>query len=669
MDSFELVREAAFELHASVANREAGLRSLSLVEAAVRHLDLLLVWLDAADPMLKGARALFDEQGGMLCCANDGDPATRASLVAHELGHACIHRGSSACTSDDIDASRSIEAAPVGLQRVEDYGSHERRELQANVFAREFLLPRSEARQLHVANGQRASAIANQLELPKNLVRQQLLDALLLPTIATSPARASDISRPDPSQDRAAAHRNSAFQLQAGPGTGKTRTLVMRVLGLLRNGIDPSAIVLLTFSNRAAGEIAERIATVAPEAAPRIWAGTFHAFGLDLIRRYHDRLGLPTDPVLFDRSDAIELLEEILPTLPLKHYRNLWDPTVVLRDIVAAISRAKDEVADPIRYRALANAMLASATNDDKKRKAAEKALEVADVYDLYEKALRERDAVDFGDLVMRPALLLESNPDIRSAVQLRHRHVLVDEYQDVNRASARLLKAIADNGQRLWVVGDARQSIYRFRGASSTNMAAFASDYPNATIDRLEVNYRSTTEIVDTLVAIAPKMGASRGMLPLNFAAQRGSSGAKPEIRTFDTVEQEAEGIAASVRELETAGIPLRDQAVLCRGNNRINEIAAALEERGVPVLHLGSLFERDEIRDLLALLNLAVDSYGNGLARVATMPRYDVPLQDVRNRYSPTTRKARHRRREAVRSRVRRCLLSRGCAWPSYA
>ena len=236
----------------------------------------------------------------------------------------------------------------------------------------------------------------------------------------------------------------------------------------------------MTFSNRAAGELVERLATANPEAAPRLWIGTIHAFGLDLMRRHHDRLDLPPDPTLFDRSDAIEILQEKLPTLPLVHYRNLWDPALVLRDVIAAISRAKDELADPAQYRSLAEAMRASAAGRED-RIAAEKCLEIASIYEIYEEALRERDGVDFGDLVMRPALLLESDPGIAQATRLRHRHVLVDEYQDVNRASARLLRAVAGDGNRLWVVGDARQSIYRFRGASGTNLAHFATDYPSA--------------------------------------------------------------------------------------------------------------------------------------------------------------------------------------------
>jgi hypothetical protein len=277
------------------------------------------------------------------------------------------------------------------LQRVEDYGTRERRELQANVFAREFLFPRPLARRLHLDEALSASVIAERLALPKNLVRQQLLDALLLPTPTTVAVDSSPAQPlcPDPSQDRAAAHRGSAFQLQAGPGTGKTRTLVKRILSLISDGIDPAAILVLTFSNRAAGELVERLATATPDSAAQLWIGTFHAFGLDLLRRYHDRLHLPPNPTLFDRSDAISVLEEILPTLPLVHYRNLWDPAMVLRDVVTAISRAKDELADPVRYRELAEKMLQCAC-DEKDREAAEKCLEVAQIYEIYEQAMHE---------------------------------------------------------------------------------------------------------------------------------------------------------------------------------------------------------------------------------------------------------------------------------------
>jgi DNA helicase II / ATP-dependent DNA helicase PcrA len=632
MDGFELIRKAAEELHDKVvAGGGDALSPLALVQAAVKELGLELAWLEEGDPALKKARALFDVQSGLIICKAGGTDAEGALLVAHEIGHVVAHVGSTICATDDIDPSRSTESAPVGLQRVEDYGAHERRELQANVFAREFVLPRTLARRLHMGEARTSLDIALKTGLPKGLVRQQLFDALLLPSAPQEiePAEAKPLT-PDPSQDRAVAHRGSPFQLQAGPGTGKTRTLVKRVQSLLAEDVDPASMLVLTYSNRAAGELAERLSKGAADAAPKIWIGTFHAFGLDLIRRHHDLFSLSADPPLFDRSDAIEVLEEILPTLPLVHYRNIWDPTVVLRDIVQAISRAKDELVGFERYRALGEAMQTRATTDVDS-KVAEKALEVAQIYELYERALCEYRGVDFGDLIMRPALELERNQELRASVQLRHRHVLVDEYQDVNHASARFLKAIAGDGKRLWVVGDARQSIYRFRGASAANMAAFAQTYPDAVIDRLELNYRSTQEIVDAFVAVAPHMGASTGMLPLALTAQAGASGVTPEVLQLDTPDDEAAGVAAAVRALEAEGFQLCDQAVLCRTNDRLNDIAAALEQRNIPVLHLGSLFERDEVRDLLALVSFAVDPFGDALVRIAAMPRYRIPLQDV--------------------------------------
>ena len=636
MDPFDPIRSKAAALHEKlVAEGNDPFDPLAIVKAAVRRCDLDLVWLAQGDPALKGARALYDDQGGVICCEEEADAVTRALLVAHEIGHSELHAGSANCTESDIDPSRSIDASPVGLQRVEDYGVRERRELQANVYARELLLPRALASELHLEKNLTAAVIAYRTKLPVALVRQQLFDALLLPPMVgddESTTEAPAAHKPDPSQERAAAHRGKPFLLQAGPGTGKTRTLVKRALSLLADGTDPAAILILTFSNRAAGELLERLTAAAPDAAPKIWIGTIHAFGLDLVRRYHDKLELGPDPSLFDRSDAIEVLEDILPTLPLVHYRNLWDPAMVLRDVVHAISRAKDEMVGPGRYRALAKAMEAeAAVGDDIAQIAAAKCLEIADIYDLYEKALRKHGGVDFGDLIMRPARLLEDDESARIGVQFRHRHVLVDEYQDVNRASARLLKAVSGNGERLWVVGDARQSIYRFRGASSENMVRFGSDYPGAVTDQLGVNYRSAEQIVDSFVTVAPNLGASNGMLPLELVADHGKGPNLPEIRRFETLNDEAEGVAASTRQLEGAGVRLRDQAVLCRTNRRLNEIATALEIRGIPVLHLGSLFEREEVRDLLAVLSLAVDPFGDALVRVGAMPRYGFVLQDV--------------------------------------
>mgnify|MGYP003111177503 CR=1 FL=1 len=639
MDVFDSIRRVAEELHQK-ATAIGGdpfdpLALVTIIVEQLPDLEFELIWLDPDNPGLKGARARFDDQAGIICCENAGNPASRALLVAHELGHAKLHAGSLNCGPGEVDASRTIEAAAFGLQRVETYGARERQELQANVFARELVLPRSLARKLHLEENRSAKEIIEATGLPTSLVRQQLFDALLLPQDDALVGKVTPAPKPepDPSQDRAVDHRGSPFLLQAGPGTGKTRTLIKRIVALIEEGADPASILVLTFSNRAAGELSERLHEVISEGASKVWVGTFHAFGLDVVRRYYRDLNLRDAPILFDRSDAIEVLEEILPTLPLIHYRNLWDPTLVLRDILDAISRAKDELVAPDRYRALAQQMLQKAENagDQDQIKAAEKCMEIADVYDLYERTLSDRGGIDFGDLVMRPAMLVQANRVVRSELQLRHRHVLVDEYQDVNRASARLVNLISADAKRLWVVGDARQSIYRFRGASSENMVRFTDDYDNATIDKLEINYRSSEQIVDSFCAITPRMAASKGMLPLNLTANKGAGATKTEVRRFEKPDDEIEGIAACIKDLQGQKVVFRDQVVLCRTNKRLNEIAAGLEARGVPVLHLGSLFERNEIRDLLALLSIAVDPFGDAMVRVGALPRYGLTLQDV--------------------------------------
>jgi superfamily I DNA/RNA helicase len=244
--------------------------------------------------------------------------------------------------------------------------------------------------------------------------------------------------------------------------------------------------------------MAERIAERRPEKAAAMWIGTFHTFGLDLIRRLGPEFSLPNDPRLMDRVEAVELLEAEFPRLALEYYQDLYDPTRLICDILAAISRAKDEVVGPDEYALHAEEMRIDTGGDEPRRTNALKAAEGAWIYAVYERLKRDRNAIDFGDLVSLPVELLEAPPEIAAELNQLYDHALVDEYQHVNRASVRLLKALRPTGENLCVVGDARQSIYRFRGASPISMSRFASkDFPGATSGRLEVNSRSVEEIV----------------------------------------------------------------------------------------------------------------------------------------------------------------------------
>lgn len=636
MDAFDTIREIARRQHESVGEvLSAKFKAIDLVRAIAKNLDLELYPLDPDDPLLAGTFAVLERNDGAIYHVNNVSEQDLAVLIAHELGHQCIHTNESLtnCTQSDVDGTATSEASPVGADRVAGYGAKERRELQANVFARELLLPQPFVRDFYLNSAVTPIQIANNFGLSLALVRQQLIDALLIPVNAESETEQAGIDSPlDPSQEEAATFSGAPLLLEAGPGTGKTRTLISRIVYLINQGTDPAAIMALTYSNKAALELSERVAEVIPEAAAKIWTGTFHAFGLEFIRKYYDHpyLAFPADVSVIDKSDAVAFLEEVLPLLPLNHYKNLWDPLVNLKDILSAISRAKDELISPAEYKRLGQHMLDTA-QDDLARETAEKVLEVAAVYERYEELLAQNKLLDFGDLIMKPTLLLETDSVIRNTLQMKYRHVLVDEYQDVNRASARLLKALAGSGERLWVVGDARQSIYRFRGASSANMARFATDFPGSEQLSLGKNYRSTQEIVDAYCGFAKSMTASSGMLPLKLKADKGGSGVLPDLRLINDDESEIGAVAARITELRQQGVPLRKQSILFRSNSTLSKFAAALEKRGIAVLHLGSLFEREEIRELISLLSFIANPTGSALVRLATLEPYNVPLADV--------------------------------------
>ncbi|MBX7123261.1 MAG: UvrD-helicase domain-containing protein [Opitutaceae bacterium] len=583
----------------------------------------------AGDVRLRGGKAVYDPDALLILHEDAEDEFREAFLVAHEIGHIELGGEFEPSVAIDPDPARAAEAAPIGQERVVDYNRRARREIQADVFAREFLLPRQVMRHLHVQQGETATAIAARFRAPFAAVAQQLLDGLLLPTVQLDGYGSRDTKPLNADQFAAVRHLSSPYLLEAGPGTGKTQTLVERIEYLLSQGVEPGRILVLTFSNKAAGELTERVLSRQPNATA-IWIGTFHAFGLDLIRRFHDRLGLPSDPRLMDRAEAVEMLEQELPRLGLVHFNNLWDPSLQLREILAAISRANDEVVDAGRYRQLAEATRAAA-NTPKDIKTAERILEVASVYAAYEARKKELACLDFGDLVSAPVRLCEGDPEVRSYLIAHYGHVLVDEFQDVNRSSVRLLKALSPSGQNLWVVGDAKQSIYRFRGASAFNIRRFGTqDFPGATSGRLTINYRSVEEIANAFVHFAQN-GMRVAENDVRVSAHRDRLGSQPEYLAVDSAENEICAVAEQIRKLRDAGQPYRNQAILCSGVERLSKFAAGLEALEIPVLYLGSLFERDEVRDLLSILSLVVDRRAMGLVRVATKNSFAMPLSDV--------------------------------------
>jgi Zn-dependent peptidase ImmA (M78 family) len=327
MDAFDKVRELAREKNKEALSELPGRsKAIDLVKVLAAKADLEIWPLEPSDSLLNGALAVLARQDGAIYHVNNLSEENVAVLVGHELAHFYVHATESgtSCSSDDVDVSAPSEASPVGADRVAGYGAKERRELQANVFARELLLPQPQARALYLDDAKFPESIASNLGLPLAVVRQQLIDALLIPSYANpEPEKREQDPTLDPFQAKAAGFSGAPLLLEAGPGTGKTRTLVARIVNLINQNADPASIVALTFSNKAAQELSERVSAVLPETAANVWTGTFHAFGLELIRKYYDhpKLAYPPDVAVIDKSDAVAFLEEILPLLPLNHYR------------------------------------------------------------------------------------------------------------------------------------------------------------------------------------------------------------------------------------------------------------------------------------------------------------------------------------------------------------
>jgi superfamily I DNA/RNA helicase/Zn-dependent peptidase ImmA (M78 family) len=625
MDAVELARQSAAALYAATVAAGYDPRkpyAFALAAAGLRDLDV-----ETAKPgatVLEGSKATLAPKR-LIIHEKAGSPFEQAFLVAHEIGHAELGDAVEDEEPGVMDPARAAEPPPDGFERV-GYSRQQRREIQMDLFGRELLLPRQVLRSRHLDDGRTASEIADEFGAPFEVVAQQLFDGLLLPVVAA-------VAEPEPKGGRpslnarqlvAARRRKGPYLLAAGPGTGKTQTLTGRVALLLEQTVDPRSILLLTFSNKAAGEMAERIARIDGKAAAAMQIATFHSFGLDLIKRF-----MPSSRPkrLMDRAEAVELLEERFPGLDLKVYRNLYDPTQIVSDMLAAISRAKDEVVDEHRYAELAEGMASAARTPEAKAVAAG-AADVAKVYAEYERLKAENGCLDFGDLVMNPVRLMEKDEKIRNIVRERCKHVLVDEYQDVNRASVRFLKTLCGEGENLWAVGDARQSIYRFRGASSFNTTRFGNeDFAGGRRGRLQVNYRSSQEIVDGFSSFSERMPAVSGRL----RAHRGSDGSVPELRTVVTKDLQSPAIAEAIEEMRLAGHKFGDQAVLCTGNEKLSNLARELEQLGIPVLFLGSLFERPEVKELLSFLSLLCDPRAMGLARVAGMSCFAMAMPDV--------------------------------------
>jgi len=649
VQAWRTIRQLARERRREIVGAQTGLIGAEeIIEAALLNSGLTRLALPADDPLLYNSHAVLDREAGWIAYRDDLSPATTRFNLAHELAHWWLHDGSAHCSEAAMDPEAPPEPLPYGDAYISGYSPAQRREIEANVFAAELLLPSPLLRELFVSdsNPHTYKAITEATGLSETVVLTQMGEALLadahLPdgiecrSGSYKPSNSYPETHPQPPEpyslddsQRAAAEIDSGpVLISAGPGTGKTSALVARALHLVERCVRSEHILALTFSNKAASEMRERISSANPSAARKMWIGTFHAFGLDILRRYGTRIGLPAAPTLLDPADAVSLLERNLAKLNLSELEYLHEPTFPFRSILAAISRAKDELVSPEKFAELA-ARMKDAASDEKEMTSALRTMEASGVYRAWQQILQDEGRLDFGDLIYRTVELFEKCPDVLADIRNQYRDILVDEYQDINRASAVLVKMIADEGRGLWAVGDLRQAIYRFRGASAANVREFERDYPNGRRLSLAVNYRSRPELVRLFSEAA-------GRIPSVTESNEWTTcreGSAHCVTFAEAINSDAQvdGIARAIRDNQSNGVKLGDHCILCRTNSQADNIAKQLEERGVPVLYLGDLFSRSEVKDMLGLLSLACENSRAGLARAARIPEYGMSDDDV--------------------------------------
>jgi DNA helicase-2/ATP-dependent DNA helicase PcrA len=416
-----------------------------------------------------------------------------------------------------------------------------------------------------------------------------------------------DLSHLNPEQRQAAEHVEGPLLVLAGAGSGKTRVLVTRIAKLIEDeGVDPSAILALTFTNKAAQSMRDRVRVLLDREPSGMWIGTFHAIGARMLRRDATRLGWAPNFLVYDADDQESLVKRIVKDdLQLDPKR--WPP----KAFQSAISKAKNELVSVQAY--------AEAAVDVFERKTAE-------VYARYQQALRDANAFDFDDLLVKPVELLRNHPAIRQRYQDRFAFVLVDEYQDTNHAQYVLLKLLVQETaeQNLFVVGDDDQSIYGWRGADIRNILDFEKDFPTAGVVRLETNYRSTGNILDAANQVIARNLRRKGK------TLRTDAPAGDLLTLVEAADEgdEAEWVARDIRARmdDDPHLTLRDFVVLYRTNaqSRAMEEALLRERLGYRVIGGTRFYERREVKDALAYLRLVANPAANeAFNRIVNVPK----------------------------------------------
>ncbi len=410
-----------------------------------------------------------------------------------------------------------------------------------------------------------------------------------------------DLSSLNPQQREAVTHGTGPLLVLAGAGSGKTRVITYRIAYLMGEmGVRPPNILAVTFTNKAANEMLQRVdQLVPPSGGYRPWIGTFHSTSLRILRRHADRLGFTKSFAVYDTSDQLTLTRRCMREL------NVNDEAFPPRSVLSRISSAKSDLVGPAEY---------EKTNLDFF------GARVSEVYRLYQKRLREYDAMDFDDLIGKYVELLEQHQDVRAELHDRFQHLLIDEYQDTNRAQYVLVKLLAGKEGNIVAVGDEDQSIYRFRGADINNILNFERDFPGAKIIKLEQNYRSTGNILDAATGVVSNNIARKGKTLFT----KGGKGDPVRVVTCSNDREEAQFVLEKISSLRSK-YTLTDFAVLFRTNAQSRPFEEELLRANLPYSVVGGVkfYERAEIKDILSFVRLSIRPHDTpSIERVINVP-----------------------------------------------
>ena len=397
-----------------------------------------------------------------------------------------------------------------------------------------------------------------------------------------------DLSSLNPVQKKAVTHWGSPLLILAGAGSGKTRVLTFRAAHLIAGGnFTPENLLLLTFTNKSAAEMKERVLRLlaAYDITGSPYAGTFHSFSARVLRESGKYTGVPAGFVIYDTNDQLDIVKETYQRLDIDPKR--FSPQSAL----SAISNAKNELIDPLEYSSLARG---------------EWQVRISQVYSEYQKILKKNEALDFDDLLLETVKMFRDVPEALEKYQNRFKYVLVDEWQDTNKAQYTITKLLVSRDKGLTVVGDAAQSIYSWRGADYRNITNLEKDFPSVTTINLDQNYRSTQRILDAAYSVISRNKNH----PILQLWTDNAGGERIKLYQARSELDEASFITREIKELTRKGISFSEMAVLYRTNAQSRVVEEALLHEGIPYILVGAVrfYERKEIKDVLAYLRLLV-------------------------------------------------------------